>query len=242
MKRFFSAASLAVVATTGFGAERVYTPTAPAGSNLAAIASPRDDWFAGVQAKFDKYGDKPADIVFDGDSITNRWESTGRAEWNAHYAGHAADFGIEGDRTENVLWRLSKGQVDGVNPRVVVLMIGTNNTGRDSVENLAAGVNACAAEYLKRCPQAHLILMAIFPRSAKPNDPARIKVKKVNEIISHVQDPQRETFIDIGPQLEQPDGTILPTIMPDFVHPNAPGYRIWATAIRPTIDKYLQAK
>ena len=138
--------------------------------------SPRDDWFATVQGKFDRYSGKPFSIVFDGDSITNRWETTGKNQWSAQFAKRAADFGIEGDRTENVLWRLSKGQVDGMDPKVVVLMIGTNNIGRDSADQIAEGISKIVDEYLVRCPHAHVILMAVF--SAQRKNPATRSEKK----------------------------------------------------------------
>lgn len=226
-------------ASAAFAADTIYQPSLPQGANPAAFASPRDDWYRDVQQKFTKYSGKHADIVFDGDSITNRWEGTGRETWNQRYASIAADFGIEGDRVENVLWRLSKGQVDGVDPKVVVLMIGTNNSGRDSADQIAEGIKALVAEYEKRCPNAHIILMGIFPRGAKPTDGGRLKVAAVNAQIRVLDDGARVTFIDITDKMLESDGTLLPTMAPDFVHPTAPGYQIWADAIQPTIDKYV---
>ncbi|MGN6625758.1 MAG: GDSL-type esterase/lipase family protein [Tepidisphaeraceae bacterium] len=230
---------LASIVTGAYAAERVYTPAVKPGENPAAVASPRDDWYRGVQAKFDKYGNKPADIVFDGDSITNRWETTGKAVWAEQFAKRAADFGIEGDRVENVLWRLSKGQVDGINPKVVVLMIGTNNTGRDSAEQIAEGIKKTVDEYLNRCPRAHLILMSVFPRAFKPNDPARLKVVAINKSLAAIRN-DRVDLVDIGPKLTQPDGVISPQMMPDAVHPTAAGYKIWADALAPYLEKYLK--
>jgi lysophospholipase L1-like esterase len=215
----------------------VYHPHVPSPANPAMAASPREDWYISVQQKFDRYSGKHADIVFDGDSITNRWETTGKSMW-ARYADRAADFGIEGDRTENLLWRLSKGQVDGVDPKVVVLLIGTNNVGRDSADHLADGIKAVVAEYKKRCPHAHIILMAVFPRAKTPDDPSRLKLAAVNRQIATLDDGHRVSFIDIGPKLIEADGTISPETMPDFVHPTANGYSFWADAIQPLIDKY----
>jgi lysophospholipase L1-like esterase len=217
-------------------AQTIYRPPVPPPENPAAVAWPRDDWYIAVQQKFDRYGGKHADIVFDGDSITNRWEITGKDMW-ARYADRAADFGIEGDRTENLLWRLSKGQMDGVGPKVVVLMIGTNNTGRDSAVQIAEGVKAIVADYEKRCPEAHVILMAIFPRGRTPNDPARLKVATINKQIAALADTNI-SFVDIGPKLLEADGTISSEMMPDFVHPTARGYAIWADAIGALVDKY----
>lgn len=125
--------------------QAVYQPPVPAPKNPAAAAWPRDDWYIAVQQKFDRYKGKLPTIVFDGDSITNRWETTGRETW-PRFAGQAADFGIEGDRTENLLWRLGKGQVDGMDPKLIVLLIGTNNVGRDSPEEIAGGIRSVVAE------------------------------------------------------------------------------------------------
>jgi len=222
-------------------AETVYQPSVPAGVNAATIATPRDDWYKDVQDKFNRYGNKHADIVFDGDSITNRWEWTGTTVWNQRYKADSADFGIEGDKIENVLWRLSKGQVDGIDPKVVVLMIGTNNTYQYSADQIAEGIKVLVKEYERRCPNAHIILMGIFPRGQQPTDGGRIKVAAVNAQIASLAD-NRVSYVDIGPKLIQADGTISTDTMPDFVHPTAPGYQIWADAIQPIIDKYVTPK
>ena len=217
----------------------IYHDPLPPGANPAAFAAPRDDWYESVQEKFTRFQNGHYDLVFDGDSITNRWETTGRAVWTQHFAANTADFGIEGDRVENVLWRLGKGQVDGLDPKVVVIMIGTNNSGRNSADQIADGIRAVVAEYEKRCPHAHIILMAIFPRGATPDDAGRKKVEAVNAQIASLDDGKRVSYVDIGPKFLQPDGTISTTTMPDFVHPTAPNYQIWADAILPIIRQYI---
>jgi lysophospholipase L1-like esterase len=216
----------------------VYQPPMPAPKNPAALAWPRDDWYISVQQKFDRYRGKSPEIIFDGDSITNRWETTGKDTW-VRFAGQAADFGIEGDRTENLLWRLSKGQVDGMDPKLVVLMIGTNNVGRDSAENIAEGIRSIVAEYEKRCPHAHIALMAIFPRGRMPSEASRIKVEAVNRLIASLDDGRRVSFVDIGPSLIEADGSISADSMPDYLHPTAKGYVIWAEALKSLLDKYV---
>ncbi len=228
----------ALVVSPAFAAQKIYTPVDLHGGNPAAIAQPKMDWFIDVQNKFNRYGGKPAEIVFEGDSITNRWEGAGREQWKQFFEGRAADFGIEGDHVEHALWRLSKGQVDGINPKVVVITIGTNNSGRDSAEQIAEGIKALVMEYEKRCPRAHIILMGIFPRGEMPEDGGRKKVAAVNAIIKSLDDGKRVTFVDITPQLLQPDGTISKDMMPDFVHPTEKGYEIWASAIMPIVKKY----
>lgn len=235
------AGSLLAMICTALAQTRVYVPAAPVGANSATYAAPRDDWYLTVQGKFDRYSGKPADIVFDGDSITNRWETTGKAVWDTRFAGRVADFGIEGDRTENLLWRLSKGQVTGVNPKLVVLMIGTNNVSRNSADEITAGVKAIVDQYETLCPAAHILLMAVFPRGKTPSDRNRIKLGQVNEDLHAwsvaTKDP-RLAILDIGSQLTEKDGTISPEMMPDMLHPTVDGYRIWADAMQPYIDKY----
>ncbi|MBB5066317.1 GDSL-type esterase/lipase family protein [Granulicella mallensis] len=225
----------------GFAQARVYVPAAPPGSNSATYAAPRDEWLITVQGKFDKYSGKHADILFDGDSITNRWEITGKAVWEAKFAGRAADFGIEGDRTENLLWRLSKGQVTGVDPKLVVLMIGTNNVVRNTSGEIASGIEAIVSQYETLCPSAHIILMSVFPRGRMPSDPNRMKLAEVNQALAtrftETTDP-RVTLVDISTNLTQHDGTISADMMPDMLHPAADGYRLWADALQPYVDKY----
>ncbi len=241
---YFSGICLALACLSlswpAFGAES-NAPAAPVVRTNSAIV-PRPHSPVDVQRKLAKYGGKHADIVFEGDSISNRWETTGRAVWAERFAAIAADFGIEGDRTEHVLHRLAQGQLDGIDPKVVVLMIGTNNQGQNSAEEIAEGIKLIIAEYEKRCPNAHIILMGIFPRGQNANDGGRRKVAGVNAIIKSLDDGQKVSFIDIGGKMIEPDGTISREMMPDFVHPTAKGYQIWAEAIQPVINKYVAAK
>jgi len=197
---FFSCICVAWVGFVipGFAVETNSPPSAPAFTNTAVIPTLRTNRQEDMQRKLDRFAGKHAEIIFDGDSIMNRWETTGKAIWSQRYAGIAADFGIEGDHVENVLWRLDKGQVDGIDPKVVVLMIGTNNSGRNSADEIAEGIKALVAEYEKRCPNAHIILMGIFPRGEKPGDGGRRKVAAVNSRIKTLNDGQRITFIDIS--------------------------------------------
>lgn len=224
-------------------AEKVYTPPViPEGTNLSTYPMPRDDWYPRVQNNFNRSQGKQFDLIFDGDSITDGWQGQGKEVWAQRYAAlNAFNFGIGGDKTEHVLWRLSKGQVDGMNPKLIVLMIGTNNSGRDTADQIAEGVKAVVNEYLKRCPNSHLLLLAIFPRSEKATDGIRAKLAEVNTKISALAENKRVTYLDIGAKFLTPDGTLTRDIMPDFLHPNAKGYQIWTDAIQPIIDQYFPA-
>lgn len=234
---------LGIVCAAGAAAERIYEPPVVPDGNFAASASPRLDWYEGVQKKFDESRKQPVHLIFDGDSITNRWPHTGKAMWERHFSSRGAySFGIEGDRTENLLWRLEKGQVEGLDPKLVVLMIGTNNSGRDTAEQIAAGIHSVVKEYLKRCPNAHVLLMGIFPRGEKAEDGGRKKVAAVNALIEPYAKSPRVTYIDISEKMIGSDGTISKEMMPDAVHPTDKGYEIWAEAILPVVEKYVPAQ
>ena len=187
-------------------------------------------------------------ILFMGDSITDFWRNRGSNVWNHYYAPrHAADFGISGDRTEHVLWRIDHGELDGIHPKVVVLMIGTNNTGkendhktpRNSVPEVAEGVRAVVNDIRARLPKSKILLLAIFPRGTL-DDPQRVQVALINTLIAKLDDGKMVKFLDIGPKFLEFDGTLPRSVMPDLLHPNPRGYQIWADAMNPTLDGMLK--
>jgi lysophospholipase L1-like esterase len=181
------------------------------------------------------------DLIFDGDSITDFWQSRSKFVWAKHYGKlNAFDFGIAGDKTQNMLWRLQNGQVDNLHPKLIVVLIGINNSGDGlKATQIADGIKAVVEEYRKRCPDAAILLQGIFPRGQSPTDPARAQVKAVNQIISQFADGKNVIYIDFGDKFLEPDGTISANTMSDFLHPTAKGYQIWADAIQPIIDKYF---
>ena len=217
-------------------------PAVPPETNTATFPVPRLDWIQRVStnnAKAQKQADK-IQIIFDGDSITDLWQNKGLPVWTERYAKfNAFDFGISSDRTEQVLWRLEHGQVNGLHPKLIVLLIGTNNTGINTAEQTAEGVTAVVAEYQKRCPDAVILLQAIFPRTEKADNPARAKIKAINQIISKLGDGKKVIYVDFGDKFLDAEGTISKEIMSDFTHPTLKGYQIWADAIQPIIDRYL---
>jgi lysophospholipase L1-like esterase len=180
------------------------------------------------------------EIVFIGDSITQYWEDAGRDVWQRHYAKyHALDLGFGGDRTENVLWRLHHGEIDGVKPKVTVLMIGTNNTGHraEDPRTIAAGTRRIVDEIHRRMPGTRVLLLAIFPRGEKPADFLRGINERVNRLIADWGDVH---FLDINAAFLSPDGTLSNDVMPDLLHPNERGYAIWQRAMEPTLQKLLE--
>ncbi|HJV68765.1 GDSL-type esterase/lipase family protein [Ideonella sp.] len=184
----------------------------------------------------------PPEIVFIGDSITQGWENGGREVWQQRYAPHhALALGFGGDRTENVLWRLQHGEIDGIAPKVAVLMIGTNNTGHraEQPETTAAGIKRLLDEIHQRLPKTKVLLLAIFPRGEKPDDYLRRLNERVNKLIAGYADRRTVHFLDINAALLDADGTLSRDVMPDLLHPNAKGYAIWQRAIDPTLQELL---
>lgn len=218
-------------------------PTPPPGVPSPAFAVPRLDWVDLAMANTAR-ARKVADtirVVFDGDSITAAWSTRGQKIWAERFAPlGAVTFGIGGDRTQFLLWRLTHGQVDQLHPKVVVLLIGTNNLGNhESVPDTFAGIKAIVTEYRQRCPDAVILLHAIFPRGQKPGDPLRAAIKAENKEIATLADGEKIIFVDLSDKFLQPDGSISEETMPDFLHPSEKSYAMWADALQPLLDKYL---
>lgn len=215
--------------------------TPPPGVNSAAFPAPRVEWLYHFLHNIDVTKGKTVDLIFDGDSITDFWQGNGHEVWAERYGTlNAADFGISGDQTQHLLWRLANGQVDSLKPKLVVLMIGTNNMPNVGLtpEQIAEGVKAIVDDYKKRCPGTHILLLGIFPRGEHPEDPLRAKIAATNQILATYTDSKTVTYLDFGAKFLQPDGTMTKDIMPDFLHPSPKGYQIWADAIQPVIDQY----
>lgn len=177
------------------------------------------------------------DLLFLGDSITQGWHEND--VWKRFYGPrHAANFGIGGDRTQHVLWRIQNGELDGIDPKVVVLMIGTNNADNASAEDIAKGVTTIVEEVRNRLPKTRILLLAVFPRRDKP--PAiQQKLDRVNATIAHLDDGSHVKFLDIGKAFLEPDGSISRNVMPDLLHLSRKGYRRWADAMEPTLWSML---
>ncbi len=217
-----------------------------AAENSAIVPVPRTNptnWIArheGFVAQAKKGG---IDLLFMGDSITDGWHwgNGGVNIWPKYYEPrHAANFGIGGDRTQHVLWRLDHGEADGIDPKVTVLMIGTNNTGSNKTPEIVEGVAAIVKELRTKMPHSKVLLLAIFPRAEKKDAAVRIQIQDVNLRLAQLDDGKWVKFLDIGPKFLEPDGTLSRTIMPDLLHPNQKGYQIWADAMEPTLAAMMK--
>jgi lysophospholipase L1-like esterase len=184
-----------------------------------------------------------AELVFIGDSITDGWQGGGKDVWAKYYGDrHALNLGIGGDQTQHVLWRLENGNLDGITPKLAVVMIGTNNAHSASPEDIAAGVKAILDKIHDKSPDTKILLLAVFPRGADDKDKLRQVNMKTNDIIAKYADNKTVYYLDIGPKFLDSDHKLSKDIMPDLLHPNKKGYEIWAAAIEPSVAKLLGDK
>jgi lysophospholipase L1-like esterase len=181
------------------------------------------------------------DVIFLGDSITQGWEGSKKV-WQDNFASlKPINLGIGGDQTGHVLWRITEGkELEPLKPKAAVIMIGTNNMGGHSSEQIAGGIKAIVEELRKQKPEMKILLLGIFPRSANAKDPIRDKIKKTNEIIAKLDDGKMVFFKDIGDKFLDKDGTLDKKIMPDLLHLSQEGYEIWAAAIKDDLQKLLK--
>ncbi len=200
-------------------------------------------WMPRHEEKLKELGElKTVDLLMIGDSITHAWEGGGKKVWDKYYAKrNAFNIGFSGDRTEQVLWRVDHGELDGITPKAAVVMIGTNNTGhrKDNPEETAAGIKAIVDKLGEKLPETKVLLLAIFPRGKSANDELRLINDAINQRISKLADDKRVFYLDISDKFLEEDGTLPKSIMPDLLHPNQKGYEIWAEAMEPTLAKLL---
>ena len=183
------------------------------------------------------------DLLMIGDSITHGWEGAGKATWEKYYGKrNAVNLGIGGDRTQHVIWRLQNGNIKGISPKLAVIMIGTNNSGSNTPEEIAEGVEAIVTLLRKDLPETKVLILAIFSRGPNNDDPRRQVNEKTNAIIEKLADNKMVYFLNINDKFLQDDGTLPKAIMPDLLHPKEKGYGIWAEAVEPTIAKLMGEK
>ncbi len=180
------------------------------------------------------------DLVFIGDSITQGWEGRGKNVWSKFYGKrNAVNLGIGGDRTQHVIWRLDNGNLEGISPKAAVIMIGTNNSGSNTPEEIAEGVTAIVRQLQAKTPATKILLLATFPRGADPSDKRRQVNTKSNAIVAKLAADENVDYLDIGPKFLGEDGSLSKEIMPDLLHLSEAGYTIWATSIEAKLAELL---
>jgi lysophospholipase L1-like esterase len=188
------------------------------------------------------------DIYFEGDSITRRWGTSDEpykanlANWTSNFFGwNAADFGWGADQIQNILWRLENGELDGVNPKIIVVLAGVNNINGPLNDERTAGVERGIKKILDVCqakaPNAVIILTAIFPRNDRMT--AVPAIFKVDEDIAKLADGKKIRFVDINGKLADKDGHLFDGLTVDRLHPTVKGYQIWADALKPIFTELL---
>jgi N-acetylglucosamine-6-sulfatase len=211
--------------------------------NSAIIPHSRGDetwWRDRDREKNNRLKEGNIDLAFIGDSITQGWEGNGKQVWESYYgARKAVNLGFGGDRTEHVIWRLTKGAWNQIKPKVAVLMIGTNNTGHKMQDpsQTAAGIERILNILKERSPKTKVLLLGVFPRGKAPHDRGRVINQGINQIIRRLADNDRVHYMDLGDHFLQSDGDLPASIMPDALHLNEEGYRIWAEAMEPKLKE-----
>jgi len=213
----------------------------------ATSPEPRDGewWESRHEEKLAQVRRGNIDLVMIGDSITHGWENDGKEVWDEYYASRKpVNLGYGGDRTEHVIWRLQHGEIDLITPKLAVLMIGTNNTGhrKDDPEKTALGIEHILNEFRTRLPETKILLLAIFPREEHADSRMRKINDGTNKIISKFADNRHVFYLDINHVFLDENGDLPEEIMPDMLHPNANGYKLWAEAMEPAISKLLGEK
>jgi lysophospholipase L1-like esterase len=210
-------------------------------TNDAVVPAPKPgNWMTRHESFNERVKKGNVDLIFIGDSITAGWEGKGKLVWEEFYGKrNAVNLGIGGDRTQHVLWRLDNGNVEGIKPKLAVLMIGTNNSGNNTSEQIAAGVKAIVEKLRTKLPDTKVLVLAIFPRGADKATKGRVVNEGANEIIKKLADDKMVFFLDIGPKFLGEDGTLSKEVMPDLLHLNEKSYRTWAESIEPSVKKLM---
>lgn len=237
-----AAAPAAPAATADAQAPKPPKPKpAPRTAESAVTPATRNE---GRRKGFLEAGKKPGiQLVFLGDSITDAFPGRGKAVWSEHYAPfNAVSFGVSGERTEDTLGHIAGGVLDGLSPKAVVIMIGTNNIGHFSDEKpewTAAGVKKIIEEVRAKLPKSKVLLLGVFPRDKK-GSAKRVAVEGINAIISKYDDGKTVRYLDISAKFLDAAGDIPKEIMPDGLHPNADGYKLWADSMKPLLDQLMK--
>jgi lysophospholipase L1-like esterase len=195
----------------------------------------------------------PVGLLFLGDSITERWHIAPHI-WETYYGKYQpANFGIGGDRTSHVIWRIEHGELDGIAPKVTVLMLGTNNSLDYNAEQIAAADRKIVGMIRAKLPETKILVLGIFPRGPRdrnhnPITQAHVDeaarrmqtIDAVNRDLAGLDDGKTIRFLNINDVFLGQDGRIPQSIMPDQLHPDAAGYQLWADAMKPLLESMLK--
>ncbi len=218
-----------------------FAAAAVARDNDAIQPVPRDaNWMKRHDSFNARVKEGNVDLLFIGDSITQGWEGAGKAVWSEKYGKrNAVNLGIGGDRTQHVLWRLDNGNIDGIKPKLAVLMIGTNNSGQNTSEQIAEGITAIVTKLRDKLPETKVLILAVFPRGADATNNNRMVNEGANQIVAKLADGKNIEYLDIGPKFLDDKGGLSKEVMPDLLHLNPASYQTWADAIEPHVARMM---
>ncbi len=236
-------ALLATLCCVGFA--QTTPPDASAGIPKRANAR-----FYELHASFLKRAKEgPIGVLFLGDSITEGWTKAPEI-WKQYYGAYQpANFGIGGDQTQHVIWRIQDGELDGIKPKLVVLMIGTNNTGHHNADQIFAANKKIVELIRTKLPETKVLVLAIFPRGPRKNKEGVVTddgvtrmaiIDAVNAKLPTLADGKMVHFLNINSAFLGADGKIPDSVMPDQLHPNGPSYKLWADAMQPTFLELMK--
>lgn len=233
----------------------------PANSAIIPVPKLEDDSYDWLVRHNDVLGVKDSlnpEIVLIGNSITHFWGgdypplkyadgrsriSNGPASWEATFKNHRVlNLGFGWDRTQNVLWRLNNGELEGLDPKLVIIHIGTNNTSEtknarmNTAAEIVEGIAAIYTSVRTKAPNAKIVLMEIMPREEKPDNPRRILINETNQLLKLYAADNKIILLDIASKMLGSDGLLTKKVTLDFCHPNEAGYQIWGEALGPFID------
>jgi lysophospholipase L1-like esterase len=225
-----------------------------AADNPAIKPAPREgNWVNRHKSFVERASKGNVDVLFVGDSITQGWEGAGKDVWKEKFESwKPMNLGIGGDQTQHVLWRITEGkELEGIDPKVVVMMIGTNNAGRDTAEQIAEGNEYIIKEFRKQRPKAKILLLGVFPRSGTqpknlkdPNvataEELHKKIPAINALLAKLDDGKTVKYLDIGKVFLDDKGGLPKSVMPDFLHLSKDGYERWAKAIKGPVEELIK--
>ena len=252
MKSAFQPRPIAFVATLALVSATAALAQSKPGPDLTQPAIPRtiEERVKKMHAEFlarAKQGN--VGLLFLGDSITAGWTTKAKDVFDREYAQyHPANFGIGGDHVNGVLWRVLNGELDGISPKLIVLMIGTNNSASNTGDEIAAGVEHLIKGIREKSPTSKILLLGMLPRGPRDDKPvtaaaaaARMRViRTANDRLKKLDNGTTLRYLDVGHAFLDKDGKIPKDLMPDQLHPNKKGYELWADAMRPMIAEMMK--
>lgn len=214
-------------------------PTPDHESAVIPVPKTKPGWMARNESMNQRAAQGHVDLIYLGDSIVQYFNAKGKKVWDHYYAPrNALNLGISGDRTQHALWRLEHGNIDGISPKLAIVMIGQNNGGHNTPAEISDGVTRVVETIRKKLPETKILLLAIFYRREKPTE-ERLVFDEANATIAKLADDKTIFYLNINSIFLLPDGTISKELMPDYEHPSPLGHRLWAEAIEGKVAELM---